>query len=300
MISCIGFTGTGFVIGVLSGLFGVGGGFLLVPLLNIVFNIPYNITIGSSLLQMVGTSTASTLKHRGYGNIDYKLAGFILMGSMVGVELGARVLMHLKNLGTITINASKISIMDFWINIIYIILLSLVGTSMFLESKKAKKRAPRGGIVESVISQKIRNIKISPLISLPTSKIENISLWNLIFLGFGVGTLSGLLGVGGGFIISPALIYLIGIPTSLAIGTGLFQIIFTSAYGAITHLLKGNIDFKLVACILTGSIIGSQLRTILNKKLRGAHIRYYFSLLIFFAAGLILIKFLFSISMGYL
>jgi uncharacterized membrane protein YfcA len=296
MISFIGFIGTGFVIGVLSGLFGVGGGFLLVPLLNIIFKVPYNIAIGSSLLQMVGTSTASTLKHRCYGNIDYKLAGFAVIGSIAGVELGARVLMQLKSLGTITINSSTISTMDFWINIIYIILLSLVGTSMFLESKKAKKRAPQGGMVESLISQKIRNIKIPPLVSLPTSKIENISLWNLIFIGFGVGTLSGLLGVGGGFIMSPALIYVLGVPTSLAIGTGLFQIIFTSTYGAITHLLKGNIDFKLVACILIGSIIGSQLGVRIHNNLRGAHVRYYFSLLIFFSAGLILIKFLFSVS----
>ena len=298
MINSIGLIGTGLVIGILSGLFGVGGGFLLAPLLNIVFSVPYNIAIGSSLLQMVGTSAAGSLKHRSYGNIDYKLAGFVVMGSVVGVELGARALMRLKNLGTITINNSIISMMDFWINIIYIILLSLVGTAMFLESRKAKKRAPQRGLVESLISQKIQNIKIPPIISLPTSKIENISIWNLIFIGFGVGILSGLLGVGGGFIISPILIYIIGVPTSVAIGTGLFQIIFTSAYGAITHLLKGNIDFKLVAYILTGSIIGSQLGAILNKKLRGAYIRYYFSLLIFFAAGIILIKFLFSV--GYL
>jgi len=298
MINYIGFIGTGFIIGILSGLFGVGGGFLLVPLLNIIFNVPYNIAIGSSLFQMVGTSAASSLKHRGYGNIDYKLAGFIVMGSMVGVELGARVLMRLKSLETIIINACTVSPMDFWINIIYIILLSLVGTFMFLESKKAKKRAPQGGIVETLFSQKIRNIKLSPLISLPTSKIENISLWTLIFIGFGVGILSGLLGVGGGFIITPALIYLIGIPTSLAIGTGLFQIIFTSAYGAITHLLKGNIDFKLVGYILTGSLIGSQLGARIHNIIRGAHVRYYFSLLIFFAAGIILIEFLFNI--GYL
>jgi len=298
MNNCIGFTGTGFIIGILSGLFGVGGGFLLVPLLNIIFNVPYNIAIGSSLLQMVGTSAASSLKHRGYGNIDYKLAGFAVIGSIVGVELGARLLMRLKNLGTITINASNISTMDFWISIIYIILLSLVGISMFLESKKAKKRAPQGGIVESVISQKIRNIKIPPIISLPTSKIESISIWTLIFIGFGVGILSGLLGVGGGFIISPALIYLIGIPTSVAIGTGLFQIIFTSAYGAITHLLKGNIDFKLVTCILIGSIIGSQLGAVLHNNTRGANVRYCFSLLILFTFGIILIKFLFKI--GYL
>jgi uncharacterized membrane protein YfcA len=209
MINCLIFIGIGFFIDMLSGFFVVGGGFMLVPFLNMIFNIPYNIAIGSSLLQMVGTSAACSLKHGGYGNIDYKLAGFIVMGSVVGVELGAQILMQLKSLETITINSSTISMMDFWINVIYIIFLSLVETSMFLESKKAKKRAPQGGMVESLISQKIRNIKISPLISLPTSKIENISLWNLIFIGFGVGILSGLLGVGGGFIISPALIYVL-------------------------------------------------------------------------------------------
>ena len=296
MINSIGLIGTGFIIGILSGLFGVGGGFLLVPLLNIIFNVPYNIAIGSSLLQMVGTSAAGSLKHRSYGNIDYKLAGFVVIGSVIGVELGARALMRLKNLDTITINSSIISMMDFWISVIYIVLLPLVGISMFLESKKAKKRTPQGGLVESLISQKTHNIKIPPIISLPTSKIENISIWNLIFIGFGVGILSGLLGVGGGFIISPILIYIIGVPTSVAIGTGLFQIIFTSAYGAITHLLKGNIDFKLVAYILTGSIIGSQLGARIHNNIRGAYVRYYFSLLIFFAAGIILIKFLFSIS----
>jgi len=296
MINCIGFIGTGFVIGILSGLFGVGGGFLLVPLLNVVFNVPYNIAIGSSLLQMVGTSTASTLKHRGYGHIDYKLAGFILMGSVVGVELGARVLMRLKNLGTITINASTISIMDFWINIIYIILLSLVGISMFLESKKAKKRAPRGGVVDTIFSQKIQNAKIPPLTSLPISNIEYISVCYLVALGFGVGILSGLLGIGGAFILNPILIYLIGVSTSVAIGTSLFQTIFVSGYGALTHFFKGNVDFVLVACILTGSIIGSQLGARIHNNIRGAHVRYYFSLVIFIAIGIVLFKFLFSLG----
>ena len=298
MINYVSFIGIGFIIGILSGVFGVGGGFLLVPLLNAVFNIPYNIAIGSSLCQMVGTSSAASLRHKDYGNIDYKLAGFILMGSIVGAEFGARVLMWLKSVGTIMIHGSTISKMDLWINIIYIVLLSLIGISMFLESKKAKKRTPRGGVVETVFSQKIKNIKIPPLTFLPISKIKSISIWNLIGLGFVVGMFSGLLGIGGAFIMNPALIYLFGVPTSIAIGTSLFQTIFVSGYGAITHLLKGNIDFRLVACILTGSLIGSQLGVILNKKLRGAHIRYYFSLLIFFTAGIILIKLLFKI--GYL
>jgi len=298
VIDCIGLVGLGFIIGILSGLFGVGGGFLLVPLLNAVFNIPYNIAVGSSLCQMVGTSAAASLKHRGYGHIDYKLGGFILIGAIGGVETGARILVWLMGLGNITIHGYTISKMYLWVNIIYIVMLSIVGTSMFIESKKATKRAPRGGVVDSIFARKIHNIKIQPTISLPVSNIESISIWTLICIGFGVGLLSGLLGVGGGFIISPVLIYLLGIPTSIAIGTGLFQIIFISGYGTISHFFKDNIDFRLVICILTGSIIGSQLGSMLNKKIRGAHIRYYFSWLIFIAIGIIIIKFLFNT--GYL
>ena len=118
MINFLSFVGLGFIIGILSGLFGVGGGFLLVPLLKTVFNVPYNIAIGSSLCQMVGTSTASYLKHRDYGNVDYRLAAFILMGSIVGAELGARLLMWLKSMETmVIIHGTSISKMDFWINI---------------------------------------------------------------------------------------------------------------------------------------------------------------------------------------
>ena len=296
MINCIGFIGAGFIVGILSGLFGVGGGFLLVPLLNAVFNIPYNIAIGSSLLQMVGTSIISSLKHRGYDHIDYKLAGFILMGSIIGVELGTRVLMWLKKMGSIIIHGSSVSKMNFWINIVYITLLSLVGISMFLESKKAKKRTPRGGVVDTIFSQKIQNVKIPPLISLPISNIEYISINYLIVLGLGVGILSGLLGIGGAFIMNPALIYLFGVPTSVAVGTSLFQTIFIAGYGGLTHFFKGNVDFVLVTFVLVGSLVGSQLGAKIHNRLRGAYIRYYFSLVIFIAIGIVLFKFLFNLG----
>ena len=298
IVNFLSLIGLGMGIGVLSGLFGVGGGFLLVPMLNVLFNIPYNIAVGSSLCQMIGTSTAATLKHKGYGHIDYKLAASVLLGAVVGTELGARLLMWLKGLGTVVIHTSSISKMYLWVNIIYITLLCFIGISMFLESRKARKRPPRGGVVETRFSQRIQKTKIPPTISLPISKIDSISLWSLIGLGFAVGMLSGLLGIGGGFVMTPSLIYLFGVPTSMAIGTSLFQMIFTSGYGSLTHFLKGNIDFRLVAYILSGSLVGSQLGSILNKKLRGAHIRYYFSWVIFIAIGIILVKFL--LVTGYL
>jgi len=172
----------------------------------------------------------------------------------------------------------------------------VVGVSMFLESRKAKKRSPRGGIVTTGISRKIQEMELGPLISLPTSKIASISVWSIVVIGFFMGILSGLLGVGGGFIITPAFIYLFGVPTMVAVGTGLFQIIFTSGYGTLTHFFKGNVDFTLVACILAGSLIGSQLGATLNKRLRGAYVRYYFSWVVFMAMGIIITKFLYNLG----
>jgi len=286
----------GFVIGVLSGLFGVGGGFLMTPMLNAVFGIPYNIAVGSGLAQMVGTSATASLKHRSYGHIDYKLALFILVGSLGGAELGARVLVRLRELGSITLHNHLVGKMYLWMTFIYIVLLLVVGTFMFLESRKAKKRPPRGGIVATRISKKIQKMDAPPLISLPTSRIDSISIWIIIAIGFLMGILSGLLGVGGGFIITPAFIYLFGVPTSVAVGTGLFQIIFTSGYGALTHFFKGNVDFILVAGILAGSLIGSQFGAMLNKRLRGAYVRYYFSWVVFIAIGIIILKFLYNLG----
>ncbi len=286
----------GFIIGVLSGLFGVGGGFLMTPMLNAVFGIPYNIAVGSGLAQIVGTSAAASLRHRSYGHIEYKLALYILVGSLGGVELGARILVKLKGLGSIILHNHLIGKMYLWMTFIYVALLLVVGVSMFLESRKARRRSPRGGIVTTRISRKIQEMNVGPLISLPVSRIPSISVWIIIGVGFLIGILSGLLGVGGGFIITPAFIYLFGVPTSVAVGTGLFQIIFTSGYGALTHFFKGNVDFTLVAGILAGSLIGSQFGAMLNKRLRGAYVRYYFSWVVFIAIGIIILKFLYNLG----
>jgi len=268
----------------------------MTPMLNAVFGIPYNIAVGSGLAQMVGTSAAASLKHRSYGHIDYKLALFILVGSLGGAELGARILVKLRGLGSVTLHNHLIGKMYLSMTFIYIALLLVVGVSMFSESRKARKRSPQGGIVATRISRKIQEMIAPPLISLPTSRIDSISVWIMIVVGFFVGILSGLLGVGGGFVITPAFIYLFGVPTTVAVGTGLFQIIFTSGYGSLTHFLKGNVDFTLVACILAGSLIGSQFGAMLNKRLRGAHVRYYFSWVVFMAIGVIVLKFLYNLG----
>lgn len=286
----------GFGIGLLSGLFGVGGGFLLVPMLNIIFDIPYNIAVGSSLCQMVGTSAAASLKHRSHGNIDVKLVLFILIGSIGGTEVGARILLMFREAGSIFIRGFSVSKMYLWIDIIYVMLLIAVGPVMFIESRKARKRPPRGGLVETAVSRRFKSISIPPVTSLSFSGIETVSVPALIFLGFCMGMLSGLLGVGGGFVITPVMIYLVGVPTHVAIGSGLLQILFTAAYGGVTHFFKGNVDFILVGCILAGSLAGAPIGATISKKLRGAHIRYYFSWIVFTAAAVLVLKFLFVVG----
>jgi len=295
IVNLPGLVGLGFLIGVLSGWFGVGGGFLLTPMLNVVLSIPYNIAVGSGLCQMVGTTAAASLKHRSYGHIDYRLALFMLIGSIGGVELGARLLVKLKELGSITLYNHSFSKMYLWVTAIYIILLLLVGIFMFLESRKAKKSSDTV-VVKTKIARRIQKIHLAPTISLPISGIESISLWSPIILGFIIGISSGLLGVGGGFIMTPCLIYLFGIPTSIAIGTGLFQIIFISGYGAFTHFFKGNVDFLLVASILAGSLAGSQVGVILCRKTKSSSTRYYFSFVVFAAIVVIVFKFLYNLG----
>jgi len=293
MIELIGLVGLGLLVGVLSGLFGVGGGFLLVPMLSAVFNIPYNIAVGSSLCQMVGTSGAAAFKHRSYGHIDYKLGILLLLGAVFGAEIGAQALMLLKNLGDVTIHGHTITKMYVWINIIYTVMLSSIGGFMLFESAKARKN-PHQSSVQTKFSQRLQALKTAPCISLPVSQIKSVSVWAIVLLGFGVGILSGLLGVGGGFVITPALIYLVGVPTGVSIGTGLFQIVFVSGYGAITHFVKNNIDWTVVVCILCGSLIGSQIGAVLHKKLHAANIRYYFSWIIILSIIVIIVKFLYN------
>lgn len=285
-----GLAGLGLVVGFLAGMFGVGGGFLMTPMLNILFGIPYNIAVGSSLAQILGISISGTSRHGKLGNIDYRLAFLMVFGSLPGVEIGARLIQKLKFATPLTLWGKEVGPLDFFVPLAYIILLLIVGTLIFQESRAAKRRPPEKGQVNSKFTLWLRRWRWRPLIHLPRSQIESISIWMVLMVAFFGGVLAGFLGVGGGFIVTPALIYLIGVPTAVAIGTSLFQIIFISGYGTFTHALKGNVDLLLVVLILTGSSLGVQFGATLTRRLRGAHLRYIFSLLIYLAAAALILK----------
>jgi len=285
----------GLIVGGLGGFFGVGGGFLMVPMLNVVFGIPYNIAVGSDLGQMCGMSTAATVRHMRFGNIDFKLGFLMIVGTAAGVEVGAQVLEALKHVGTLTLLGREISTMDAVMSLLYALLLIFLGTAMARESVRSIRRA-RGQVgggadsPASPVAVRLRTLKVWPMVSLPASGIESISLWVILVIGFLTGFLSGMLGVGGGFIRMPALVYILGCPTVVAVGTDLFEIMFSSGYGVLTHAFKGNVHLVLVLALLVGTTIGAQIGASYTRKAGGPWVRFGFGMLAFVGVAMVMIK----------
>ncbi len=285
----------GLVVGALGGFFGVGGGFLMVPMLNVVFGIPYNIAVGSDLGQMCGMSTAATVRHMRFGNIDFKLGVLMIAGTALGVEAGATILEALKRSGEVVINGRPVSLMTLIMSLVYAALLIFLGTAMIKESRRTLQRTagkvdPAGGeSPASPIAVRLRTLKLWPMVSLPASGIASISLWVILIIGFLTGFLSGMLGVGGGFIRMPALVYILGCPTVVAVGTDLFEIMFSSGYGVFTHALKGNVHLVLVLALLVGTTVGAQIGASYTRKAGGPWVRFGFGCLAF--VGVIMVVF---------
>ena len=269
--------GIGLIVGFLAGLFGVGGGFLMTPLLNLVVGIPMNVAVGSDLNQIVATASSGAYAHRKLGNVDVKLAGFILAGSILGTQVGVRIMEILKAKG----------MSDLVIKEIYVVMLGIISAMMLIDSIKAirkgkhREEKEKGGRekIDTGLGPRLQKIKFMSV------HLENADVTIPFFvpplLGFGVGVLAAIMGVGGGFIMVPALIYILGIPTVVCVGTDLFQMVFTAAAGTIAHALHGNVDFYLVLMILTGSTIGAQLGARATKKVGGVGLRLLFGLLVF-------------------
>ncbi|MGE5346145.1 MAG: sulfite exporter TauE/SafE family protein [Acidithiobacillales bacterium] len=282
----------GLLIGALGGFFGVGGGFLMVPMLNVVFGVPYNIAVGSDLGQMCGMSTAATVRHMRFGNIDFKLGLLMIVGTASGVEVGAQILEVLKRVGSLSLFGREIDTMTVVMSLVYAALLIFLGQAMVRESVRTMRRAA-GQIRLGAEAQastavlRLRTVKLRPMVSLPASGIESVSLWVILGIGFATGLLSGMLGVGGGFIRMPALVYILGCPTVVAVGTDLFEIMFSSGYGVMTHAFKGNVHLVLVLALLIGTTVGAQLGASYTRRAGGPWVRFGFGCLAF--AGVIMV-----------
>lgn len=273
----------GILIGFLIGLFGVGGGFLLTPLLKVVFGIPYPIAVGSSLLQIFINSCIATFRHWRNQNVDIKLGLILAAGAVVGTEVGVRILTLLQRSAPVLINNRHFSPADLVLNLLFFVLLSGVAVFTLLETSRRSETQE----VSTVISRWLRTVRLPPALVFPRSGIVSYSLWIPLFLAFFVGVLTGLMGVGGGFVNFPLLIYVIGVSTHIAVGTSVFQILLASGYGASRHAFLGNVEIVLVALLFAGSFAGVQLGVKAAQVLGGRSIRRYFALVV--AQGVVLI-----------
>lgn len=264
----------GFAVGVLGGFFGVGGGFIAGPLM-FLSGVPMNYVVGTDLAHMTGKSIVAAKRHRTLGHVDFKLGFAMVVGTIPGVEVGARIVEALKHLGNV----------DMVIGLSYIVILVAIGLFTAWESLRAMQmvRTQAMDVQEAVtfqgITRRMHRVRLGPMISFPQSGIESISLWVVLAVGFITGVLAGMLGVGGGFIRMPMLVYVIGVPTHVAIGTDLFEIVISAGYGTLTHAIKGNVDILIALVMQTGAAIGAQIGAMSTHYFAGPRIRLLFSVL---------------------
>ena len=260
----------GAAVGFLSGMFGVGGGFLITPLL-IFYNIPPAIAVATGANQVVASSVSGALSHFKKGTIDFKLGTVLLGGGIVGSTLGVWVFSLLRAVGQL----------DLFVSLLYVALLGTVGGLMLTESVHAMRRAA-GGVVPSLRKPGQHNwIHRLPLkMRFRASKLF-VSVIPVLGLGAIIGFLASITGVGGGFIMVPALIYLLKVPTNVVVGTSLYQIVFTAAYTTIVHSTANQtVDIVLAFLLMVGGVAGAQYGAKAGQKLRGEQLRALLALLV--------------------
>jgi len=273
--------------GILSGFSGVGG-FVVTPAL-IILGFPANLAVGTSLAWVTSNSIVGTFQHRKLGNVDMKLGVVLLLASMSGMEVGVRTLNWAQNSGVDNEVVLSISLC----------MLLIVGSYTLLESIQRKKyldnmlekgeRPP--AMRATAFSQRLQGIKIIPMLHFTKSGIT-VSLWVVLALGFLIGMLAGLIGVGGGFIMVPSLVYLVGLPSFMAVGTVLFQIIFSAAFGTFRHTMSGNVVIFAAFIMVISSSIGVQFGTLVTRFVRGVSTRFILSISILLAAAGTILKLL--------
>ncbi len=263
----------GLGVGIIGGFFGMGGAWMVTPALN-VLGLPMAFAIGTDITHMAGKSLISTMRHAKFGNVDYKLALIMVFGTVGGLEIGARNIMWLERVGKI----------DLYVRCGYLVLLTGIAWLVFADvlKRRNKDRAARaaGRTVDQLTTgiewyKTLQQIKIPPVVNFPRAGVR-CSVWLPVAVAFFTGWLAGVLGIGGGLIRMPSLIYLIGCPTHVAVGTDLFEIAVSGLYGAATYSYKGRVELWAAFIMLIGAAVGAQIGAVATKYVKGYGIRIFF------------------------
>ena len=262
--------GLGLAVGLLSGLFGVGGGFLMTPLL-IMFGIPATVAAATDSNQIVAASTSGTYAHWRVGNVDFKMGLYLLVGGFIGGLVGVQGIKLLNAMG----NA------DFVIKMTYVLMLGIVGAYMFVESlmsMKKKNTEVSKPAKESGVAKFLKSLPMQT--HFEKSGVTHSALLPIIFGGF-VGILAAVMGVGGGFLMVPVMVYILRMPMHVVVGTSLFQILFNCI--EVTFLqayTNHSVDFILAVLLLIGSTFGAQVGAVFGRKLKGDQLKIILAVIV--------------------
>jgi uncharacterized membrane protein YfcA len=262
--------GLGLVVGLLSGLFGVGGGFLMTPLL-IMFGIPSTVAAATDSNQIVAASVSGTYAHWKVGNVDFKMGLYLLVGGFLGGLVGVEFVKILRAMG----NA------DFVIKITYVLMLGIVGAYMFIESLQSMRKKKLEEAKEEKDSRIAKFLKSLPMQThFEKSGVTHSVIVPIVLGGF-VGILAAIMGVGGGFLMVPVMFYILRMPMHVIVGTSLFQILFTCV--EVTFLqsyTNHTVDFVLAVLLLLGSTVGAQLGATFGRKLKGEQLKIILAVIV--------------------
>ncbi len=264
--------GLGGMVGVLSGMFGVGGGFLMTPLLFFI-GIPPAVAVATEANQIVASSFSGVLAHLRRKTVDFRMGSVLLTGGLIGAALGVQIFNTLKAMGQV----------DLLVRLSYVVFLGIIGGLMFVESLNAIRKTKTGAPPKR---RKHTWIHALPLkMRFRTSGLY-ISVIPPALVGVLVGVLAAIMGVGGGFIMVPAMIYLLGMPTKVVVGTSLFQIIFVTAFTTMLHAVTNyTVDMVLAVLLLVGGVVGAQFGTRIGTYLKAEQLRILLALLVLAVCG---------------
>jgi len=262
----------GFTVGIVGGFIGVGGGFMVTPAL-IVLGFPSNFAVGTDTAHIAGKSIIATIRHSQLGNVDIKLAALMVMGTITGAEGGVRLINYLKDQGQKTADTAVLSAS--------LCIMALIAIVTYQETMAAKRRMDEMKAAGKAIGRdqqvsgialKFQSIRIPPMVYLSASRVT-VSVWTVLSVGLVAGFLSGFFGVGGGFIRVPAMIYLLGIPSLIAVGTDLAEIILSSGYSALRHGMSHNVVIFASFIMIFGAAVGAQFGALATQYVTGPAVR---------------------------
>lgn len=264
--------GLGGIVGILSGMFGVGGGFLMTPLLFFI-GIPPAVAVATGANQIVASSISGVLAHFRRRTVDLKMGSVLLIGGLVGAALGVMLFNYLKSLGQV----------DLLVRLCYVVFLGIIGSLMFIESLNALRKSHK-----NIRTKRKKHNWVHGLPFKMRFRVSGlyISVIPPLVTGLCVGVLAAIMGVGGGFIMVPAMIYLMGMPTKVVVGTSLFQIIFVAAFTTLLHAITNyTVDLPLALFLLIGGVVGAQFGTRIGTRLKAEQLRILLALLVIIVCG---------------